>query len=202
MSRNVAVAVVSAAAAVLLCAGCVHNVYYLGEKGGDTPIPPADAAGIWVDTDPDAATTPQDADVKRKIHMLLRGSGYRTVPEDEADLFLFFEYSVDSVLGRIYLEPMTGMTRGVETVRREGPFEHSLSLWLLDAEAYRDGQREEMLWLGGSKLAQAPTESSRFLDMLLIAAFKEFPQETEGTLRAKMRLNDPRARRLRQPAGG
>jgi hypothetical protein len=187
------------AAVILACAGCVHSVYYLGER----KVEPPSEQGIWVDAAAGTERGPHDADLQRKIRQLLADAGYRTVSEDEAGIFLFYEYTVDSILGRIRLEPHKGSASGLETVRREGPFEHSLSLWLVDAAAYREKEsREEVLWLGGAKLAKAPTESDRFADLLLVAAFKEFPAQTEGTLKARLRLGDARARRLRTVGGG
>lgn len=189
--------VIAALASALTATGCSVPVFVVGQRGPGHPEGPPAAATVCVKAVAVHSDEPGIDAIARKLSRMLAERGYRLVPEADAQLILNFDYDVESLVARVHLRPISAAASGITTTRVRGPFNHNLSLWLVDGPAFRDEGREDVVWLGGAAIAQAPTTSERFLDLLIVQVFRNFPQETDGTKRVKMALSDARARALR-----
>jgi len=175
-----------------LIGGCSHQVNVRGVLIEDTPVAPP--RSIWIESSPEAPE--QDATLKPKIGSLLEKRGYRVVGKDEAELVLLYDSSIESLTTKMFIEPISGGKGGIATVSREGPYDRSLSLRLIQAAAFRQDATEDIVWAGAALLHGAPTESSKFDDLLLVALFKYFPNDTGKTVVVKLSVNSPAARKL------
>jgi hypothetical protein len=176
--------------------GCAYSVWVRGvrEPGQVDLTPPL---AIAVARDPQAAPD-ADRGLAVKVERLLDQRGYRVVPQSEAAMVLFFDYEIKDMLARKYLMPVSGTSGGLITTASEGPFNHTLSLSLVDGKSYRDDiSKADFLWSGGAVFNAAPVASPRIVDLLLVAAFDHFGKDTGTSLKTRIGLNDRRARRLR-----
>jgi hypothetical protein len=195
---NRLLAVCGALGLAAVASGCAYTVWVRGvrEPGMELDLEPG--LPIAVARNPQA---PPGADrgLSAKIERMLDERGYRVVPEGEAAVMLFFDYEIEDMLERKYLMPIPGPSSGLMTTRSEGPFIHTLTLSLVDAESYRDEARKaaDILWAGGAVLDAAPVGSPKIVDLLLVAAFDHLGEDTGKTLKTGMALNDHRARQLR-----
>jgi hypothetical protein len=137
-----------------------------------------------------------DDQLSAKIELLLRQKGYTISDSGSADYFLFFDYRALGLEQWGRLELLHG--KGMETVKRGGPYVHSLSLRLVDAVVYRDDEEMEVAWQGGAVMDSVPTESTKFHDLVLIAAFDQFGMDSHDAVVTKIALNDSRAKKLRK----
>jgi len=147
---------------------------------------------------PDAKEWDFNAELTSKLGTLLTRKGYTLGDSDSADYFLFYEFDRKTLMTRVRLEPLGGVQSGIHTAHQEGPFDLTLSLRLVDAEVYHHKGLEEFVWVGGAVLSEVPTESPKFVDMLLVAAMKQFPKDTGATVRSRIGLYDAAARSLRK----
>lgn len=182
-------------ALTLFGSGCAHTIrvrtVLLDEQRQITK-----SESIWVAPSPDAHESAQA--LTPKVEALLEGKGYRLASRDDADLILFHSTDLDSFQSRVRLELGSGMHGGISWVSHDGPFERSIAVRAVAAEAYRSKEVEEVIWAGGALLDRAPTESPKFDDLLLVVAFKYFPRDTGKTLKVRLGLNSPQARELRK----
>jgi hypothetical protein len=182
---------------VFLLGGCAYTVHVRGVQFDEQTEVTPQAAALCVEPSPDLDQSAPD--LQAKIERLLAEQGFRIVERNAADYFLLYHFGIESVDQRMNLEPTTGGVRaGMQTSFREGPFEHTLSLRIVNAEPFRKEGSEEIIWAGGAVLDGAPTESEKFDDMLLVAMFKHFPLDTGETLTERMSLDSPKAKRLRE----
>ena len=181
-----------------VASGCAYTVWVRGvrEPGMQLDLKPGVpiAVALYPEAPPGA-----DRGLAAKIERMLDQRGYRVVPESEAAMVLFFEYKAEDMLARKYFAPTPGPSGGMVTTASEGPFNHTLTLSLVDAQSYRDTTRKtaDILWAGGAVLNAAPVGSPKFVDLLLVAAFDHFGEDTGTTLKTGMTFNDRRARQLR-----
>jgi hypothetical protein len=191
-------AVCGALGLAAVASGCAYTVWVRGVREKGMQLDLERGLPIAVARHPQA---PPGADrgLAAKIERILGQRGYRVVPESEAAMVLFFDYEIKDMLARKYLMPISGPSGGVMTTASEGPFIHTLTLSLVDAGSYRDETRKtaDVLWAGGAVLNSAPVDSPKFDDLLLVAAFDHFGEDTGTTLKTGMTLNDRRARQLR-----
>jgi hypothetical protein len=155
-------------------------------------------AAICVAVSPDAPEWPENDEIRRKIDMLVVEKGFTTTTSADAEYFLFFEFNRKTMMTRVRYEWFEGTQSGMHTTRQEGPFDLTLGLKLIEKSAYEAERMEEFVWVGGAVLAEVPTESPKFIDMLLVAALRPFPDDTGKTVKAKVGLYDSTAKRLRQ----
>ena len=102
------------------------------------------------------------------------------------------------MMANMKLELLGGRRKGMETVRRGGPYVHSLRLTLIEANAESESIVERaIVWEGGAVMT-GPTESQKFHDLLIIAAVDQLGKTTDDSVVARMSLNDTRAKRLRK----
>ena len=193
---------ITAVSAILLCtlgilAGCAHNAYVRGVVGAGAADPPP-GASVCVALAPDAEEWEINDEIAEKVGRLLVKRGYSLTHSSDPDYFLFFEFERKSLMTRVRLEPLGGIQTGIHTAHQEGPFDLTLSLRLVEAGAYHEKGLDEFTWVGGAVLSEVPTESPKFVDLLLVAAMKQFPSDTGTTLRTKIGLYDSDARTLRK----
>jgi hypothetical protein len=71
-------------------------------------------------------------------------------------------------------------------------------LRLVRSDRYHESGLSQPSWVGGAVLNEAPTESPKFVDTLLVAAMKAFPEETGETEKHRMGMYHPDAKELRE----
>ena len=194
---------------LLTATGCGHAVLVKGVETAETkPVIPR-GTSFFVEGEPGAAAEvgraeveADRAEVTRKIEGLLEDRGYTVTSQSDADYSLRYSYEITPLLGKMSLEHLKGGPHmGMGTVRREGPFNHRLYLWVAEVASGVGQEEPQTVWAGGGILNGAPTDSSRFLDLLLVATFKHFLKDTGDTLETRITLSDPRVRRLRVATG-
>ena len=182
-------------ATVLLAGGCSFRVQVQGYRNpeGTVPMNPGMSVYLQPEIDTYAGTCPVTGnELTRMITDLLAGEGYELAPQESADLILVYRYDHVGLKGRVRFEPQTGPTGGMKTVGRGGPFQHTLWLRIIDAGKYVADGEEQVIWAGSAALEAAPTGSARFVAMLLVAAFEDFPGSNEQPVTRKMYLSDSR----------
>lgn len=197
MSR-VAPASVALLCTIGLLTGCAHTAYVrsvAGPEAGDAPSP---GASICVALTPGAVEWDMSNEITEKIGRLLARKGYTATSSTDADYFLFYEFDRKTLMTRGRLEPLGGVSTGIHTTRQEGPFDLTLSLRLVKAGTYHDEDADGFVWVGGAVLREVPTESPKFIDLLLVVALKQFPKDTGTTIKTRIGLYDPNAKALRR----
>ena len=185
--------------ALISLSACTQRIHSIGYKNPDYAPAAERGATVFVTKSPGVAPSELDPSLQEKMEKLLQRKGYEVGARDDAEFFLLYDYRVRGLMARMSLELVQGATHGMETVKRGGPYVHSLSLRLIQAAAYReDSSSEHVVWSGGAVMNDVPTESRMFADMLLVAAFEQFGTTTSDTVTTRMGLNDPRARQLRK----
>lgn len=182
-------------AAMVLAAGCAFRVQVQGYRSPEAAVPmnPGMSVHIQAEVDTYAGTCPVAGDeLTRMIADLLTREGYTLAPKDQADLIMVYRYNHVGYNGRVRFEPQTGPTGGMKTVGRGGPYRHSLWLRVINAPKFLKDGEEDVVWAGSASLEAAPTGSPRFVAMLLVAAFEDFPGTREETVTRKMHLSDSR----------
>jgi hypothetical protein len=182
-------------AAVVLTSGCAFRVQVQGYRSPETTVAMNPEMSIYLQPEIDTyagACPVAGNELTRMITDLLAGEGYELAPQEEADLILVYSYDHIGHKGRVRFEPQTGPTGGMKTVARGGPYQHSLFLRVIDARKYVENGDEEVVWAGSASLEAAPTGSPKFVAMLLVAAFEDFPGAKEETVTRKMYLSDSR----------
>jgi len=196
MSR-VAPGSVALLCAIVLFTGCAQTAYVRGVAGADAVAPPP-GASICVALAPEATEWDIDQELTEKIGRLLARRGYTVTNSTDADYFLFYEFDRKTLMTRVRLEPLGGVRTGIHTTHQEGPFDLTLSLRLVEVGAYHERGLEDFVWVGGAVLSEVPTESPKFVDLLLVAAMKQFPRDTGTTLKTRIGLYNPDAKTLRR----
>ena len=181
-----------------VASGCAYTVWVRGVRESGTKLDLERGLPIAVARYPEAASG-ADHGVAAKIERMLDQRGYRVVPESDAAMVLLFDYEIEDMVARKYFMPTSGPSGGITTTASEGPFIHTLTLSLVDAEAYHDESTNtaDILWTGGAVLNAAPVDSPKIVDVLLVAAFDHFGEDTGTTLKTGMSSNDRRVRQLR-----
>jgi hypothetical protein len=177
--------------------GCAHKIYVVGANGPDFEQEIATGSTLCVARSPDSEEQTFDDQVKKKVEALAEFKGYSNAASSEAEYFLFYDYKIKALKTIARFQPHSGTKSGISTVKREGPFTHTLSLRLVNGDVYRDGEVEEVVWQGGAVFHDVPTQGSKFHDMLLVAAFELFPEDSSETLKVKLTRGDVRTKQLR-----
>lgn len=183
---------------VNLLGGCAYTAHVRGVAGAETQLPVPDGALICVAVDPEVAEMEHAKEITGKLETLLSRKGYRPSTSTDAEYFLFFDFESKPLITRAGLEPIGGLKSGIKTYEKEGPYDLTLSLRLVAASAYHEKGVEDFAWAGAAILNSAPTESCMFIDLILVAAMKYFPHDTEHVRKTKIGVYDFRARRLRR----
>jgi hypothetical protein len=191
-----------AACALYLAAGtgCALHVYVAGVPVSDAGESLPAGAALCTGRDPEAPASDADAEIATHLDWLLSQRGFTVTEPAAADYCLLYGHEVDPLMATMRLQFMQGVKGGIESVRRQGPFNYSLSLRLVEASAFRTGSAPDSLWHGGAVISEAPTRSPRNIDLLLVALLEQFPRDTQGTLKKRMHRTDSRVRRLHASA--
>lgn len=179
--------------------GCGHAILVKGVDVAEArPVIPQ-GTSFAVEKDSSAEGETDRAKVARKIEELLEEKGHEVTSSPDADFSIRYAYEITPLLGKMSLEPIVGSThQGIRTVRREGPFNHRLYVWVTEAGPGVGEEEPLTVWAGGGILNGAPTDSPRFLDLVLVATFEHFLEDTGETLETRLQLGDARAQRLRE----
>ena len=183
---------------ICMAAGCAYTAHVRGIVSPEHKAKVPDEALICVAIDPDAEEIEDSAEITRKLESILSRQGYRPSTSSEAEYFLFFDFGIKPLITRAGLKPLGGVRSGIKTYEKEGPFDLTLSLRLIEASSYHETGLQDFVWAGGAIISSVPTESSKFADLLLVTAMKYFPADTGEVRKTKIGLYDFRARRLRQ----
>ena len=189
------------AVGVLAASGCSQNIYVRGiQEAGVNPIEATTPLYVEVEKGPQGDDP--DPALALKIERVLTDMGFSIVPESEADALLFFQYELEDMVQRKYLRPTPGPGSGMQTVASEGPFVHRLSVSVVEATANpkSDESSTDVLWVGGAVLNATSHRTPEVADILIVALFDHFPDDTGKTLRVPIRLDDSRAENLRAAA--
>jgi hypothetical protein len=181
-----------------LLVGCAFTAHVRGVAGEEAPGAIPDGALICVAVDPEAAEIKQSRELTRKLEELLSRKGYSPTNSSDAEYFLFYALGSKPLMTRVGLRPLTGIRTGIKTYEKEGPYDLTLSLRLVEASSYHEKGLDEFVWAGAAIINGTPTQSTKFDDLLLVAAMKYFPLDTEAVRKVKIGLYDFRARRLRR----
>jgi hypothetical protein len=186
------------AVTVLAVVGCSQNIYVRGVRepgvgriGTITPI--------YVELDEDPEDAERDRAAAAKIERVLTAKGFAIVPESEAAATLFFDYEIEDLVQRKYFQPSPGDSSGIKTVPAEGPFVHRLSVSVIRAKTNptTNPPSTDVLWVGGAVLNATSIRSPEVIDILIVALFDHFPEDTGETLRVPIHFRDSRAEDLR-----
>jgi len=186
---------------VLAVSGCSQNIYVRGiREAGVNPIEAT--TPLYVEVEKGLQDADQDPALAPKIERVLTGKGFSIVPESEAAALLFFQYELEDLVQRKYLRPTSGAGSGMRTVASEGPFVHRLSVSVVRATANPASETSSMdvLWVGGAVLNATSLRTPEVADILIVALFDHFADDTGKTLRVPIRLDDSRAEDLRAAA--
>lgn len=183
---------------VFMATACAYTAHVRAVIGPEEHVEVPQGARICVAIDPEAGEMADSEEFSAKLESLLSRQGYQPSNSTEAEYFLFFEYGSKPLMTRAGIRPLGGIRSGIKTYEKEGPFDLTLSLRLVEASAYHESGLEKFIWAGGAILSSAPTESSKFADLLLVATMKYFPIDTDEVRKTKIGLYDYRARRLRR----
>lgn len=189
------------AVVVLMMVACSHNLYVRGAREPDvgrigTMTP------LYVELEKGSDDPDRDRALAVKIERVLEEKGFTVVPESEAVAHLYFAYEIEDLVQRKYLQPIPGSASGMKTVPAEGPFVHRLSVSVVRAKpnpAPGDSPTE-VLWVGGAVLNATSIRTPEVVDILIVALFDHFPEDTGKTLRVSLKLSDSRAENLRRDA--
>lgn len=146
---------------------------------------------------PSDESSPLNRGLGPKVERLLEDHGFSVVPLDEASFVVFYGYERTGLVELRRFEPISGVQTGITTRLHEGPFVHRFSVTVVDAETYRTDDEVAVVWAGGAVLARTTQSSPKLLDLLLVAAFEHFGEDTERTIKEYLALGDPRAKALR-----
>jgi len=182
--------------AVLTCT-CAQRIYSVGTKNTERS-PPAPGAAIQVLREPTSKASDFDEALERKLTRMLLDAGYVVVEGQASDHFLYYDYCSYAMAANMKLELSSGIRKGMATVRKGGPYVHSLRLALIEANAESESPTERaIVWEGGAVMSGA-TQSQKFHDLLIVAAIDQLGKTTDDAVVTRMGLNDTRARRLRE----
>ncbi|MBW1884692.1 MAG: hypothetical protein JRJ58_14270 [Deltaproteobacteria bacterium] len=182
----------------LVVAGCSQKIHVLGVR--DPGVGRIEATTtLYVELDQASEDADRDLALAAKIERVLTDKGFAIVPESEAVAHLFFDYEMRDLVQRMYLQPISGSTSGMKTVPSEGPFVHRLSVSVVSAETHptTEPASADVLWVGGAVLNATSLRSPEVVDILIVALFDHFPEDTGRTVRVTIHLGDSRAETLR-----
>ena len=209
----------------VLTSGCGTYRYSIKVNGYTDPAAPAPLApggAIFVIENKDAKNPLLEKEVKEKLNKLLEKRGYRLVPYDQADYFLFFSYglggdhSATVVMPDYY--PYAGFGFGSAYGHRSGsyffvaPFfsfsnyPESVALydrWLLlnvvDAKYYREQGQFRTVWVGEARSTGTSSDLRTVLNYLLLAASQEFGRNTGKAVAVEIGEQEPQVFGLTPP---
>ena len=194
--------------------GCSLGYYAVNVTGyldPDRPITLVPDNSIFVVESRDAENPLLEREVGNKISRLLKESGYRSAPTEEADFHLVFRYGMDR--GPIVTESFPKLS----TVSAYDPYfdvwvsnaitsydtysvQHYtrfFAIRVIDADTLRSDERTEVVWACDVMSEGENNDLRDVVNYLLVAAFEHFGQDTEKAVRITIDPEDARVQKLR-----
>ena len=187
------VLVIAACFAMVLSAGCAVTVYSRGVDGSGPHRELQPGATLAVIPD---ELGPGDVETAAKIEKLLVEEGFTVTDVEDADFVVLFHYELSSQITRRSIEPLSGPASGIRSAERRGPFNHTVHVRVVEAGPWLESGETRLVWAGAAEVVDAPTESTRFLDLALFCAIEDFGAETQETVAERVRIYDRRVRCL------
>jgi hypothetical protein len=218
---------VPALAALLLLVGCGAGRYFVQvngylDPGAAAALPPA--ATIAVVENKEARNPLLEKEIAAKINRLLTARGYRTVPYEQADYFLFFLYGAGPEAAAAAGGPPVSFGLGVGGGAWRGggggyiglgapwwpyPYPYAypaepiygrwLTLKLVEAKPYRQSGQAQPVWVGESRSTGTSSDLREVSNALLLAVFQQFGKNTGKAVEVEVQTQDPRYRELQSP---
>ena len=183
----------------MILLGCAHRVYTIGVDNPENAVEIASGSTVAVMKLPGRTAFEHDPDLERKMTWVLADHGFQIAAAEEAEYLVLYEYRISDKMSYMSLELLRGPQEGMVTVRRGGPYVHTLEVRLVEAEVYHDNRYEDsLIWQGGAVIGDVPTTSPKFHDMLVVAALDKLGECNIDGDTMRMSLNDAQARRLRR----
>jgi hypothetical protein len=184
---------VAACFAMVLSVGCSVTVYSRGVDGAgsERELMPGAVLAVVPD-DPNQG----DIETVAKIERLLVDDGFTIADVEDADFVVLYNYALSSQVVRRGLEPLSGATSGIRSAERKGPFDHTVNVRVVEAGPWLESGEIRLVWASAAQVADAPTESTRFLDVALYCAIDDLGETTDDTVSERIRIYDRRVRCL------
>jgi hypothetical protein len=186
---------------------------YLDTTRSQTPIPAA--ASFFVLENKTAGNPIFESQIKSQIEKLLQRKGYRLSPKETADFYLSFIYVMGSGRTKTDVRPQysPGETGTIQTYDSKGevrtsivtfpghttyvPYQYTvypavLTLEVIDGALIRKSKQEEKIWVGESSTTAQNPDQREVVDYLLVAAFDHFGENTQKSITANLKENDPK----------
>jgi hypothetical protein len=213
-----------ALASILCLVGCGATRYTVQVNGYLDPSAPAalaPGAAMAVVENKEARNPLLEKEIAAKINRLLGAHGYRVVPYEQADYYLFFLYGVGPEAAAAAGPPVSvglGIGVGGGSWRGGGgggfiglgapypyypyayPAEPVYGRWLtlkvVEAKPYRQSGQARAVWVGESRSAGTSSDLREVINALLLAAFQQFGKNTGQAVKAEVGVEDPQYREL------
>lgn len=180
----------------------------------------ASGARIYVAVDPKSENPLLDAEIGRKIELLLKDRGYQVSPRSEAQLILRYVYGIDQ--GKVMTDmvpefrpgDVTYETGRYRTNGQEGtysqysttagyiahvPVDKVVYLRNLTVKVFevKDQDEGHPVWIGESRSSGVSEDLRSMIDYLLIGTFRSFGKDTQRVKTTVISTNDSEVLRLR-----
>ena len=175
---------------------------------------------IFFASDPKSENPLFDAEIGRKIRMLLEDRGYQVTPEKDAQWILRYSYGIDQ--GKVMTE-MVPEYRPGDVVYQSGryrangqegtyseytttagyiahvPVDKVVYMRNLTVKVFERGgaNAEHPIWIGETRSAGTTEDLRAIMDYLLVGTFRLFGQDTKRSEAAVIPRNDPDVARIR-----
>jgi hypothetical protein len=208
-------------AGLLFLVGCGVTRYVVQANGYLDPRAPvslAPGAAMAVVENPKARNPLLEKEIAAKINRLLAAHGYRVVPYEQADYYLFFLYGIGPPEAAAATGPpvSVGLGIGVGTWHGGGgfiglgtpypyypyayPAEPVYGRWLtlkvVEAKPYRQSGQAPALWVGEARSVGTSSDLREVINALLLAAFQQFGKNTGKAVKVEVGVEDPKYREL------
>ncbi len=208
-------------AGVLFLVGCGAGRYAVQVNGyldPSVPAAPAPGAALAVVENKEARNPLLEKEIAAKINRLLTARGYRLVPYEQADYYLFFLYGIGPPEAAAATGPpvSVGLGIGVGTWHGGGgfiglgtpypyypyayPAEPVYGRWLtlkvVEGKPYRQSGQARAVWVGEARSAGTSSDLREVINALLLAAFQQFGKNTGKAVEVEVGIADPKYREL------
>jgi len=208
-------------AGLLFLVGCGANRYTVQVNGyldRSAPAAIAPGAAMAVVENKEARNPLLEKEIAAKINRLLAARGYRVVPYEQADYYLFFLYGVGPESAAGGGPPVSfGLGIGGGAWRGGGgggfiglgapyPYPYAypaepiygrwLTLKVVEAKPYRQSGQARTVWVGESRSAGTSSDLREVINALLLAAFQQFGKNTGQAVKVEVGAGDPQFREL------
>lgn len=200
------------------CGAARYAVQVNGYLDPGAPAAPAPGAALAVVENKEARNPLLEKEIAAKINRLLAARGYRVVPYEQADYYLFFLYGIGPPEAAAATGPpvSVGLGIGVGTWHGGGgfialgtpypyypyayPAEPVYGRWLtlkvVEGKPYRQSGQARAVWVGEARSAGTSSDLREVINALLLAAFQQFGKNTGKAVKVEVGIADPKYREL------